>query len=63
MRRRRRTRTRRRGGFENSYVTLYVRNQYLSSLHFLARHTKQTMVSASVVSPKANLELESHPDT
>jgi hypothetical protein len=26
------------GGFENSYVALYCRNQYLSSLHFLATH-------------------------
>jgi hypothetical protein len=43
---------------------LYCRNQYLSSLHFLATYyTQQTMVSASVVSPKANLELGSHPNT
>jgi len=26
------------GGFENSYVALYCRNQYLSSLHFLATY-------------------------
>ncbi len=61
--RRRRRRGRIKGGHENSCTNSYVvaTNTYLPPLS--EGTCPQTMVSACVVASKANLELETHPNT